>query len=313
MLPVPTVDARMRRLIGEHGIDTVWFGAAAPLGLLAARARHAGAKRVLASTHGHEVGWSMLPGARSVLRRIGDDSDVVTYVSRYTRGRFASAFGPKAALEHLPPGVDTDRFRPDPASRSRDARPLRTGAAAHRGVPVPAGAAQGSGHADPGAAVDQATGGRRRAGHRRRRTVSRHAARAGRGSSASPITSPSPAEFRPPICPPITRWLTCSPCRVAPAAPGWTSRDSASCSWKHRRPGYRSSPDPPAGHQKLCDTTRLGWWSTAVRCRRSPTPSASCWPTRIAPPRWAPPAASGSPRSGGGTTWPGDCPSLIRG
>jgi phosphatidylinositol alpha-1,6-mannosyltransferase len=118
MLPVPTVDARMRRLIGEHGIDTVWFGAAAPLGLLAARARNAGASRVLASTHGHEVGWSMLPGARSVLRRIGDDSDVVTYVSRYTRGRFASAFGPNAALEHLPPGVDSERFRPDPASRS---------------------------------------------------------------------------------------------------------------------------------------------------------------------------------------------------
>ena len=117
MLPVPTVDGRMRRLIAEHDIDTVWFGAAAPLALLAARARQAGARRVLASTHGHEVGWSMLPGARSVLRRIGDDCDVVTYVSHYTRGRFASAFGPRAALEHLPPGVDTERFRPDPASR----------------------------------------------------------------------------------------------------------------------------------------------------------------------------------------------------
>ena len=117
MLPVPTVDIRMRRLIAEHDIDTVWFGAAAPLGLLAQRARQAGASRVLASTHGHEVGWSMLPVARSVLRRIGDDSDVVTFVSRYTRGRFASAFGPQAGLEHLPPGVDTDRFSPDPASR----------------------------------------------------------------------------------------------------------------------------------------------------------------------------------------------------
>ena len=42
MLPVPTVDARMRRLIGEHDIDTVWFGAAAPLALLASRARRAG-------------------------------------------------------------------------------------------------------------------------------------------------------------------------------------------------------------------------------------------------------------------------------
>ena len=118
MLPGAGVDIRMRRLIAEHGIDTVWFGAAAPLGLLAHRARQAGATRVLASTHGHEVGWSMLPVARSVLRRIGENSDVVTFVSRYTRARFASAFGPHAALEHLPPGVDTDRFRPDPASRA---------------------------------------------------------------------------------------------------------------------------------------------------------------------------------------------------
>jgi phosphatidylinositol alpha-1,6-mannosyltransferase len=118
MLPGPTVDDRMRRLIVDHGIDTVWFGAAAPLALLAERARQAGATRVLASTHGHEVGWSMLPVARSVLRRIGDGTDVVTFVSRYTRSRFASAFGPAASLEYLPSGVDTDRFRPDPAGRA---------------------------------------------------------------------------------------------------------------------------------------------------------------------------------------------------
>jgi phosphatidyl-myo-inositol dimannoside synthase len=117
MLPGPAVDGRMRRLIGEYGIDTVWFGAAAPLALLAERARGAGANRVLASTHGHEVGWSMLPVARSVLRRIGDSTDVVTFVSHYTRSRFAPAFGPKACLEYLPPGVDTDRFHPDAAAR----------------------------------------------------------------------------------------------------------------------------------------------------------------------------------------------------
>jgi phosphatidylinositol alpha-1,6-mannosyltransferase len=118
MLPGPTVAARMRRLIADQGIETVWFGAAAPLALLAQRARQAGATRVLASTHGHEVGWSMLPVARSVLRRIGDNTDVVTFISRYTRSRFASAFGPAASLEYLPPGVDTDRFRPDPADRA---------------------------------------------------------------------------------------------------------------------------------------------------------------------------------------------------
>ncbi|WP_205873380.1 GDP-mannose-dependent alpha-(1-6)-phosphatidylinositol monomannoside mannosyltransferase [Mycobacterium camsae] len=127
MLPVPTVDARMRRLIAERDIDTVWFGAAAPLALLAPRARQAGAKRVLASTHGHEVGWSMLPVARSVLRSIGDHTDVVTFVSRYTRSRFAPAFGPNAALEYLPPGVDSDRFRPDPAARAELRRRYRLG------------------------------------------------------------------------------------------------------------------------------------------------------------------------------------------
>ncbi len=118
MLPEPGVDARMRALIGDLGVDTVWFGAAAPLALLAERARGAGAVRVLASTHGHEVGWSMLPGARAALRRIGETTDVITYVSRYTRGRFAAAFGARACLEPLPPGVDTDRFRPDPAARA---------------------------------------------------------------------------------------------------------------------------------------------------------------------------------------------------
>jgi phosphatidylinositol alpha-1,6-mannosyltransferase len=119
MLPEPMVASRMMRLIAEHDIETVWFGAAAPLALLGPLARRAGARRIVASTHGHEVGWSMLPVARSALRRIGDDADVVTFVSRYTRGRFASAFGPGAALEHLPPGVDTARFTPDPQARAR--------------------------------------------------------------------------------------------------------------------------------------------------------------------------------------------------
>jgi phosphatidylinositol alpha-1,6-mannosyltransferase len=118
MLPEPGVDRRMRRLIGAYDIQTVWFGAAAPLALLGPRARDAGARRVLACTHGHEVGWSMLPGARAALRRIGNDADVVTYVSRYTRGRFASAFGSRARLEHLPSGVDAERFRPDAVARA---------------------------------------------------------------------------------------------------------------------------------------------------------------------------------------------------
>ncbi|MFD4354206.1 glycosyltransferase family 4 protein [Nocardia sp. NPDC058519] len=118
MLPTPAVIKRASALLREHGCDTVWFGAAAPLAVMAPMLRRAGAERILASTHGHEVGWSMLPGSRQVLRSIGEHTDVVTYVSKYTRGRFASAFGPRAALEHLPPGVDPTEFRPDPAARA---------------------------------------------------------------------------------------------------------------------------------------------------------------------------------------------------
>ncbi|WP_182346946.1 glycosyltransferase family 4 protein [Tomitella gaofuii] len=127
MLPTPSVARRARQLIRSHDCRTVWFGAAAPLALLGPAMRRAGAERIVASTHGHEVGWSMLPGARQSLRRIGDDADVITYVSRYTRGRFAAAFGPNAALEHLPPGVDSDGFRPDPAARTALRRRYRLG------------------------------------------------------------------------------------------------------------------------------------------------------------------------------------------
>lgn len=120
MLPTPATTERMADLIREHGIDTVWFGAAAPLALMAGAARKAGAGRIVASTHGHEVGWSMLPGPRQALRRIGKQADVVTYVSEYTRKRFSRAIGSQPQYVHLPSGVDTEFFRP--ASESQNAR-----------------------------------------------------------------------------------------------------------------------------------------------------------------------------------------------
>lgn len=118
MLPTPGTAKRMRELIAEHRIDTVWFGAAAPLGLMAPEARRAGAQRIIASTHGHEVGWSMFPGTRHVLRRIGETVDCLTYVSRYARNRMAGAFGPTVAWEPMPGGVDAELFQPDGQMRA---------------------------------------------------------------------------------------------------------------------------------------------------------------------------------------------------
>lgn len=129
MLPTPPVLRRAVELLRELGCETAWFGAAAPLALLGPPLRRAGARRVVASSHGHEVGWSMLPPGRMALRRIGTDADVVTAVSRYTRRRVASAFGPRAALELLPPGVDCAVFRPDPDARAEIRRRHRLGEA----------------------------------------------------------------------------------------------------------------------------------------------------------------------------------------
>jgi phosphatidylinositol alpha-1,6-mannosyltransferase len=117
MLPTPDVLRRAKQIMRARECEAVWFGAAAPLALLGHPLRQAGARRVVASTHGHEVGWSMLPGSRQALRRIGDTVDVLTYVSKYTRRRFAAAFGPLAGLEMLPSGVDTTLFAPDAGAR----------------------------------------------------------------------------------------------------------------------------------------------------------------------------------------------------
>lgn len=119
MLPGPEVARRAAELARAHDVDAVWFGAAAPLALLGEGLRRAaGVRRIVASTHGHEIGWSMLPGARQVLRRIATTTDVLTVVSGHTRRRLAPACGPAAALEPLRPGVDTAVFRPDPGARA---------------------------------------------------------------------------------------------------------------------------------------------------------------------------------------------------
>src|SRR4051812_35553463 len=89
MLPVPAVLRRAAGILRAEDCDSVVFGAAAPLGLLAPALRRAGAGHVVGLTHGHEAGWASLPGTRALLRRIGDDVDVLTYLGEYTRTRIA--------------------------------------------------------------------------------------------------------------------------------------------------------------------------------------------------------------------------------
>lgn len=114
LLPTPRVARRAAAIAREHGCDTAWFGAAAPLGLLAdGLRRRAGITWAVAQTHGHEVGWAALPGGRAALKRIADGVDVVTYLSEYQRVRLAPLMQGRATMRHLAPGVDVDKFRPD--------------------------------------------------------------------------------------------------------------------------------------------------------------------------------------------------------
>ncbi|HSU35365.1 MAG TPA: glycosyltransferase family 4 protein, partial [Propionibacteriaceae bacterium] len=130
LLPTPRVAARAVDLIRQSGATSVIFGAAAPLGLLAPTLRRAGVQHIIGITHGHETWWARLPGARSLLRRIGDGCDHLTAISAYTERRIGYALSPegRSRLVRLPPPVDSGFFQPAPiADRPDRARCVAVG------------------------------------------------------------------------------------------------------------------------------------------------------------------------------------------
>ncbi len=114
LLPTWRVSRNVRRVIAQRDITSVFFGAAAPLGLLARGARRAGAKNIVALTHGHEVWWSKLWPFSWAIKRIGKSVDSLTYLGDYTRRAISKALKSEShsKLVHLAPGIDTDHFSP---------------------------------------------------------------------------------------------------------------------------------------------------------------------------------------------------------
>ena len=106
LLPTRGALREARSIASTEGCERVWFGAAAPLGLLA---RGIGLPSV-ASTHGHEIAWARLPVLRQVLQKVGRDVDALTSLGDYTGARLAEVM--RAPFTKLPPGVDTTVFRP---------------------------------------------------------------------------------------------------------------------------------------------------------------------------------------------------------
>jgi len=122
LLPSFRVGRNVRKLVQDRNIKSVFFGAAAPLALLAPGLRAAGVRRIVALTHGHEVWWSRLWPFTIAIARIGRAVDALTYLGEFTGGEISKALDSKSAakLVRIAPGIDTEHF----TSRS-DAKELR--------------------------------------------------------------------------------------------------------------------------------------------------------------------------------------------
>ena len=114
LLPSLRVGRAVRALIRERAITKVFFGAAAPLGLLAHGVRKAGAKKIVALTHGHEVWWAKLWPFSWAVRRIGKGVDSLTYLGDFTKKAISRALTPDAinSMVRIAPGIDTEHFAP---------------------------------------------------------------------------------------------------------------------------------------------------------------------------------------------------------
>lgn len=119
LLPTPRVIRNLKKLIRQRNLSKVWFGAAAPLGISARWLRKAGAKQMIALTHGHEVWWSKVWPFSWAISEIARTVDLVSYLGDFTHQAIAPRFADKSKLIKIAPGIDTEHFRP------HDGRELR--------------------------------------------------------------------------------------------------------------------------------------------------------------------------------------------
>lgn len=122
LLPTPGVAYCVNALVRDRKITTVFFGAAAPLGLLSRGLRHAGVTNIVALTHGHEVWWSKVWPFTLAMKSISRQVNHLTYLGEFTRRAIAQSVTEQAAaaMVKIAPGIDTDHFSPVDASDLRN-------------------------------------------------------------------------------------------------------------------------------------------------------------------------------------------------
>ena len=118
LLPSPWVARKVKKVIKRNSIKQVFFGAAAPLGVMARSLRKKGVVNIVALTHGHEVWWAKLWPFSSAISFIGRNVDHLTYLGEFTKNEISKSLSPKAKskLVKIAPGIDTDHFAPVPSA-----------------------------------------------------------------------------------------------------------------------------------------------------------------------------------------------------
>ena len=128
LLPTPVLRRRIDDLADEIGADLVVFDPAIPVGAVGPSLRH----RYAVILHGAEVTVpGRVPLARSLLARTIDRAAFVIAAGRYALVEAERAVGHALPALDVPPGVDTDRFRPL-------STPERLGARRRLGLPADA-------------------------------------------------------------------------------------------------------------------------------------------------------------------------------
>ena len=116
LLPTPRIAKRAIKILKNEAITRVWFGAAAPLALMASALRKNGVSNIVALSHGHEVWWAKIPIFKQLLRKIIKDVDHLGYLGNFTKNEIINVSNEPNKLIQIAPGIDTNHFMPRTSS-----------------------------------------------------------------------------------------------------------------------------------------------------------------------------------------------------
>ena len=117
LLPTPWVNRRVRAVALRYESEVIWFGAAMPLAWMSGLLKRAGAKRIVAITHGHEVWWAKLPPFKQIFAQSTKSIDVLTFLGEFTRSAMAPVVRAPCQMVQIAPGISIEHFSPGAKSQ----------------------------------------------------------------------------------------------------------------------------------------------------------------------------------------------------